>query len=215
MGEKNKKHILRKILFIIFLVFIVFFILTLRKVIIFNKIENVSKEKLDSVNYYIERISIQDNSTTITKSYNKDNNYFTEFKTFLLNNDEKRGLIIYKKDNEQISIMQSGETKVAYINKNFLNVESVNLMPLNTNDMKLWQKLLLAAISRITSEKCNNKECYLVEPAKEWKLWIDKETGLVIREINGSILQDSYYKFNEVTDENIVKPDISNCIISE
>lgn len=216
MGEKNKKHILRKILFVIFIVFIIFFILTLRKVIIFNKIENVSKDKLDSVNYYIERISIQGNSTMMMKSYNKDNNYFTEIKTFLFSTDEKRELVMYQKDNDQISIMQSDENKIAYTNQNLLNPGSLKLMSLNAvNDMKLWQKLLVAATSRITSEKCNNKECYLVEPAKEWKLWIDKETGLVVREINGSLLQDSYYKFNEVTDEDIVKPDISDCKIIE
>ena len=49
--------------------------------------------------------------------------------------------------------------------------------------------------------------------SNNWKLWIDKENGLVIREINGNMIIDYMYKFNTVTDENVAKPDISDCKI--
>lgn len=210
--SKNKKQIVKILLFVVLIVFVMFLILTLRKFIIFSQIENISKDKVNSTNYYVERILITGDSTTIMKSYNKDNNFLLENRTISTSNNEETKLIIYNKDNEKIAIIQSGETKIAFINSETMLGET-KVHTFETKEIPIWQKILLAAISRITSEECNRKECYLLEPAKGWKLWIDKETGLVVREINGSTIQDSYYKFDEVKDEDVIKPDISDCQI--
>lgn len=43
--------------------------------------------------------------------------------------------------------------------------------------------------------------------------WIDKETGLVIREYTNGDITDFYYEFDVVEDSDIQKPDISDCEI--
>ena len=214
MEGKTNKHILRKILLVIFIIFIIFFIFTLRKLIILNKIESLAKDRVNSINYYSEKIFITGKNTTIMKSYNKDGKYLTELRTFEPTVNEKRGTTIYKNNEDKLVIMESGETKIAFINSDTM-IGEISVHTLGTEQLPLWHKLLVSATSRITSEECNNKKCYFIEPAKGWKLWIDKETGLIVREINGSTLQDSYYKFDEVKDEDIIKPDISDYKIVE
>ena len=210
---KVKKHILRKVLLVTLVVFIIFLILTLRKFVILNKIECLTEDKVNITNYYSEKISVTGKTATIMKAYNKDNKYITELRTFAPTIDEKRGITIYKNNDEKLAIIESGENKIAFINSESIIDGNLSVNTFPSGEMNILQKLILAATSRITAEECNNKKCYLVEPAKSWKLWIDKETGVVVREINGSTLQDSYYEFNTVKDEDIIKPDISDCKI--
>ena len=152
-------------------------------------------------------------SITLMKSYNKDENYISESNFISTDNDDKeRKIIIYKNNDEKISIIQSGEDKIAFTDSETL-MGKVNLDSIGLNSMSTSDKLLLSVTSKITSEEYNDKECYLIEPASTWKLWIDKETGLVIREENGMTVQDNLYKFDEVTDADMVKPDISDCKI--
>lgn len=208
----NKKTIIIRIIMIILIIVLaIFCILTLRKFIIFNNIEKIAKDKINSTNYYIERVSKVGDSITLMKSYNKDENYISESNYISTNNDDKeRKIIIYKNNDEKISIIQSGEDKIAFTDSETL-MGKVSLDTIGLNGMSTSDKLLLSVTSKITSEEYNDKECYVVEPASTWKLWIDKETGLVIREENGMTVQDNLYKFDEVTDEDMVKPDISDC----
>lgn len=211
---KTKKHILRKVLLILLILFIIFLILTLRRFIIFNKIGNLAKDKVNSTNYYAEKVSIQGNTAEITKSYNKDSKYLTEHEFFGTNIKEKRKITVYQDEKDQIGIIQSGETKIAIVNGTVLG-GIVRVNTLDVEQMTLWQKLLLSAVTRVTTENCKNKECYLVEYGKDYKAWVDKETGLIIREITSYTVMDSYYEFNIVKDEKIIKPDISDCKIQE
>lgn len=210
---KVKKHILRKILLVILIVFVIFLIFTLRKLVILNKIENLAEDKVNITNYYSEKISVTGKSVSIMKVYNKDDKYITQLRTFVPTTDEKRGITVYKNNDEKLAIIESGENKIAFTNSESIIDGKLSVNNFELRKMNILQKLILAATTRITSEECNNKKCYLVEPAKGWKLWIDKETGIVVREINGSTLQDSYYEFNVVKDEDIIKPDISDCEI--
>ena len=67
--------------------------------------------------------------------------------------------------------------------------------------------LLKAIISRITTTKYKNKECYEIE-TNGITLWIDKDTGLVYRQINGFGVTEFSYEFDVVKDEDIVKPSV-------
>ena len=67
-------------------------------------------------------------------------------------------------------------------------------------------------MSRITTDNCNNTECYLIE-LDNLKMWVDKDSGLVLREINGSFVTERFYEFDIVKDEDIIKPDTSDCEI--
>jgi len=88
-----------------------------------------------------------------------------------------------------------------------------------------------SVFSTITSENCNGKECYRVaikslNDKGEAIYYIDKETGLTIRSIGASSsikndgerydhIADFQYKFDVVTDEDFIEPDISEYEIQE
>lgn len=68
---------------------------------------------------------------------------------------------------------------------------------------------------KIKTERCNDTDCYMVELADDMKIWYSKETGLIVREINGSYVYNYYYEFDKVQENDIQKPDTTGCIIPE
>ena len=60
----------------------------------------------------------------------------------------------------------------------------------------------------ITSENVNGVDCYKVCIGQE-KAWYSKENGMIIKYINGSLDEDySDWKFNELTDEDVARPNL-------
>ena len=215
--EKKKMKLWKKILLVILAVFIVFSIFILRNFIIISNLENVSKNVASKTNYIANIYSLQSNSINITKSYNKDGNYLTIMQVHSTEFENLRKLTIYKNNNEEIGIIQSGDTKIAILNDNMIGSSiQVNTFMGSSCEytMNVWEKLILSVISKITTDECNNKDCYLVE-IPHWKMWVDKETGLLVRDINGGMVTDRTYNFDIVKDEDIVKPDTSDCKIQE
>ena len=123
----------------------------------------------------------------------------------------ERKTTAYLKDNEKIVIIQSGEDKVALLNGNIAPIHISTISEFD--DIKF--KIPLAFTARITTEKCNNKECYLIEVSKDYRIWVEKDTGIIVREINIDNITNRIYTFDEVKDEEIIKPDVSDCKIQE
>ena len=121
---------------------------------------------------------------------------------------QKTKLTFYNKDNEKIALLESGEEK--YI----LNSETTagwNVSPVTYVADSFLTNMELAFIIGVDSDYCNGKECYVVK-GSNYERYIDKETGLAIRNIDKNIGQndrivDYEYTFNTVEDSDIVKPD--------
>ena len=93
----------------------------------------------------------------------------------------------------------------------------------------------MSLMARIRSVEQNEKDCYevtyvyssnILMPAEgEFAIYIEKETGLTVKNKNGAIVNengteepiviDYEYKFDSVTDEDLVEPDISEYKIQE
>ena len=145
--------------------------------------------------------------------YNKDKNYLTTHKTYSNNITEIRNLTVYNKDNEKIGIIESGENKIALLNGNIaIGTTGINTIS-EFDDIKF--KIPLAFTSKITIEECNGKECYLIELSKDYKIWVEKETGIIVREMDIEYITNRNYTFDVVKDEDIIKPDISDCKVQE
>lgn len=202
----------KKILIIVLILFAILAIFIVRKFIIITNLVNESKEYANKTNYFAVVQSLQNGNVNIIKSYNKDGNYLTTFRTYGKDIKDERGLIRYKKDSEEIGIIQSGQEKIAILDGSVLGeVNVVNIFSTLDNTM---QQLQFAVISRITTDNYGNIECYLIE-LENWKMWVEKDTGLIIREINGGLVSERFYEFDIVKDEDITKPDISDCKIQE
>lgn len=202
----------KKILIVILIICAILAICVVRNFIIIKNLVNEAKEYVNKTNYLAIVQSIQDGNVNMAKSYNKDGNYLTTLRTYGKDNQDERGLVKYKKDNEEIGVIYSGQEKIAILNQPVLaDISVVNIF--STFDSIIPQ-LQLAAISRITTDDSNRKECYVIE-VNDWKMWVEKETGLVIREVNGGFIVERLYEFDVVKDDDIVKPDLSDCKIQE
>ena len=209
--EKKKMKLWKKLLLVVLALLVVFAIFTLRKYIILTKLINTSKEYVSKTNFIVEIYSMSNDSVVLNKVYHKDENIFMTAQTYSHNFLNERKTTAYSKDNERIVIMQSGEDKVALLNGEIAPVYVSTISEFD--DIKF--KIPLAFTSKITTEECNNKECYLIELSKDYKIWVEKETGIIIREMDISYITNRTYTFDVVRDENIVKPDISDCRIPE
>lgn len=213
--EKKKNKIWKKILIIVILIVIAFAICVTRKFIIISKLGNESKEFSNKSNYLATIQSLQSGTVSIMKSYNKDGNYLSTLKIYGKEFEYDRGITVYQKNNEQIGIIQNDKEKIAIIDGDVLGGSVGVSNALSILDDNIMSKIQVAIMSRITTDNnCNGKNCYLVE-LNGWKMWIDKETGLVVREINGGTVTEKFYTFDIVKDEDIERPDISNCKIQE
>lgn len=200
----------KKILIIVLILCAILVICIARKFIIITNLVNESKEYANKTNYLAVVQSLQNGNVNMAKSYNKDGNYLTTLKTYGKDIQDERSLTRYKKDNEEIGIIQSGQEKIAILDGSVIGeVNVINIFSALDNTM---QQLQFAIMSRITTDNYGNIECYLIE-LDNWKMWVEKDTGLIIREINSGIVAERFYDFDIVKDEDIIKPDISDCKI--
>ena len=210
--EKKKMKLWKKILIIVLIVCVILAIFIARKFVIISNLMKEAKEYDNKNNYLAIVQSLQNGNVNMIKSYNKDGNYLTTMRVYGKNIQNERSLTKYKKDNEEIGIIQSGEEKVAILDGTIIGeVNVVNILSTIDNTM---QKLQFAIMSRITTDNSSNIECYLIE-LDNWKMWVDKNTGLIVREINGGLVTERFYEFDIVKEEDISKPDISDCKIQE
>lgn len=209
--EKKKMKLWKKILIVVLIVFVIFVAYTIRNYIILTKLINKAKMYADSKNYYAEVIGIQGESVNIGECYRKDDQYISIIRNCNKNIQDERKMIIYSNNDEKMAVIYSGEGKILLTQ----NIVLGEIQPSNISQHVFDNifKLQISMIARIRADECNGNKCYLIEFAKGWKMWVDKETGLVIREINGSQVADRKYEFDVVEDEDIVKPDISDCTV--
>ena len=224
------KNLLKVIGLLIILTIIIFIIITARKVIILNNLENkiVEYSKID--NYYVKNYDYYGETLVIGEYYVKGDKNKTELNSINSNssnklievyNGEKFNMYI-ESNGDKTALLDAGENTGRIAISNFLEVNN-------------FQDILMTAImSEISTENCNGKECYRIQTNYDFMnrndkesnvtIYIDKETGLPTRYLNGtrinknektSTLQDFYYEFNMVTDEDVQEPDISEYKIPE
>lgn len=198
-----------------------------------NDFMNKAKISLQSNNIYKEtRQMVNDNEVWILKEYYKDGKYksvdefYTEegVKTKTTMYAEEGTDVIYT-ISEDIIKVQKGNF-VEFKNKSLINV------PFVENRQNLIARLGTAYIMSIETDNYDvGREYYVLknqfENVQRWEIWIDKETGLPIREINKNAskeffigtdivksvrdnIQEFRYEFNTVTDADVTIPDFSN-----
>ena len=111
----------------------------------------------------------------------------------------------------------NNETKIAVkMNKEGPGIE-VQSLKTGTLDLEnLWDTIKIAFLSRITTEKLGDIECYKFYLNEEWQMYVNKDNLLVIREKNGSTDTGTIeYKLNAVRDEDVVMPNLAGYTIND
>lgn len=215
---KNKMSILKTILIVILLLVVIY---VGRNMIVLCSIQNKASKYYNSNNYHIEMYSYNSTDTSVLEVYKKDNKFMQRASSY-----NSEGIII-----ETLDYTDGRSTNVYIIDTNGkefrVKSEPVNIYitPKNVNYAgisNLLEFLLKSVTSQITTVKCNGKDCYKIDTLG-MTTYVDKETGLAIRVINTSMsfrdedyskmessVDDIFFEFNEVTDEDFIEPDRSD-----
>lgn len=187
---------LKAIILIILLAFVLVFA---RKLVIINNIENKAG-RIDYSNY--SKIMTETTEKYISKTeYYQNNDNFIKVNT-KINQDGISKVISYSiNGKEDIKIIENGVENVE-VNKSI--EKDVQYQFLNKSFMgNIGIALSWGSVKNIN---LYNKQCYLLN-IENYLNFIDKESGLTIKEINinNNSVIDYKYTFGDVTDEKIEK----------
>lgn len=212
--EKNKEGVkvfskIGKAVLLILIVFIVLYIINMvRNVIILSDILEKESIILSSNNIYYETTS---DTGMESKFYKKD-----EIEMFDTKVNENR-IIKWRNINTNEGIIISPNSKVAY-NVKADEIVGFNIPLLVHSINEIGEYKIYATLSSIIY---TDKNCYVIMMGCNNKTWVNKETGEVLKRQDGIIKSENnkanpamiYYnnwKINELTEEDMAKPDISS-----
>ena len=204
----SKKNLLAIVLIIVLIMTCIFLVNLGRKVYILSRYSDKCKEYSKITNYYKKSHPEQDVTTEFCRKNNLG--YFKR-----TSKDDVK-MIYYGEDYNWIIVKNKNEKTAVKMNKESAGIETQTL-PTETLYMdSLWNKIQMAFISKITTERINEVECYKISVNKEWQIFVNKNNFLVMREINGStdtgIIE---YKINQVRDEDVLMPNLAEYIIND
>jgi hypothetical protein len=229
----RRKNFIKSVLISIGIIFSIVFIFYLRKFIIINNLMNKAKQSIKSNNFYRETIQgVTKDITSVKKEWYKDGKYKTTTEIYS-DNGVKKGEVIYATVNSDEQIIINSDSKKVIIQRgegikrlnNEMNIKYGN----SFRDYRFKTKIEWALNYSIRkSNRDIGREYYvlnkLFEKDSNYEIWVDKDTGLTLKEKGDTIVKElfkgtdivkeeyelsSRYKceFDIVTDEDVQVPD--------
>lgn len=244
------KNRIKSILIAIGIIILILLLLYLIKFIRISNIMGKAEKSLKSQNYYCEKQENSgEDSVSVSKTYYKDGKYK---RTNEIYSDNGKGLVSIEYgevgSDERKIVNERDKIVTVYkgdISKILNKEESVKFDRFSLEERKMvYANLEKAFLMSMESDSYDsNKEYYILrykfDKRNTWEVWLDKETGLVIREINrggsklyipgteivkkeSDIIEKYIYDFDIVNDEDVSVPDFSgykveyqNCNMSD
>ena len=233
----RRKSRIKSILIAMGIILVIVLGIYISKFIKINRIANKSSQSLQANNIYIEtRQMMGEGEVAITKKYIKDGKYKSVWEIYTdegskiysttygsINSDE----VITIDDNNKTVLIDKGEFAKMKNQEN-----SIKFVPF-VRDLSnsLFIQAGAAFVMSIDVDTYEiGREYYVIrnqfEQNQRWEIWIDKETGLVIKEINREAsksffentdivkevndrVEENKYEFNIVKEEDVKIPDYS------
>lgn len=204
------------VIIILMVLFSLFVFNTTRNCIIINKIIAKQAELKDCTNYSYTRVD----------SSNKENSVKHELKARYKDGigvvEVPDGNIVWQNSETKESIFYNTNDKTARISTSDYLVGVI--IATNMEYLSWQEKLLMYTCSIITSDTVAGEKCYCLQEIMQGKDYISKETGLSIKTVgagsvyeNGqeykSIVEIKNFQMNQLTDEDVARPDLSEYTI--
>lgn len=175
-----------------------FGVFTLSKINIINNLFSKSTEIRKRDNY-----SIKINTENTNKiSFVKNEDYYSESES----NQSGVISITYQKANNKVYAVDGHGQKMFFKEHALIIKPVVRTIEDFIQPSEVNQKAFQGQIKSIDFE---NKECYEITLTKELMIIVEKDTGLVLKEVNGEETIIYTYEFDKVTDNDIQKPDLT------
>ena len=231
------KSRIKSILIAIGLIILILILLYLIKFIKISNIMGKAEKSLRTQNYYCEKQeNAGEDSASVSKTYYKDGKYKITREIY---SDDGKELISAEYgevgSDEKKIVNEKEKTVTIYkgdISKILNKEENIKFDRFSLEERKsVYANLGKAFLMSITSDSYDsNKEYYILrdkfDKRNSWEVWLDKETGLVIREINrggsrsyitgteivkkeSDAIEKYKYDFGIVSDDDVKVPDFS------
>lgn len=211
----NKKKTFKIILLIILIVLAIFVLYTLRNFIIVKGLQNKIAQYTSISNFSATiNQTFTDDSTNVLINYYQDGNK----QAVILQRTDSNGEVIkmsqYNNGERCDIFWDTKDSKTAQLNvDNTISVQLTNSLETD-ND---WQTLLACTFAVIKSTKYNGKDCYSItnymsplfmNGTEKNEVYVDKETGIAIKNIMDNQITEKEYNFNTVDEAVFTEPDI-------
>lgn len=213
------KNCLKIIGIILIILIVIFAIHTIRNYVIITNLQNKIGTYINSDNYFIENSTKQGDAVSMNLKYYKKGNKQVTFLDTISNG--KKTLV---------SAYSNGEKKTVYtetdglkeVNTNINEISTVSLHNYLETDNN-WQTFINGISANVKSTTVNGKDCYLIKgfmsstasASKDIEVYVEKDTGLLLKVVDGDSTTESSYEFNNVDDSIFVEPDISQYTVKE
>lgn len=221
MNKKIVKKILKTILIILLVLFVLFLLHSFRNFMIIRKLQKSIEPYLSSTNYHLHSINSQDNGDSIVMDYYKKGSKETSIIERVSEKNPTK-ISTYKDDESITTYIDTPSEKYVTPNRNI--VLSINIYNWCESDNN-WQTFLISAFCNIRTSKYNEKDCYIIsnffspyflyESFDSNLLYVEKDTGLLLKTQVGSMVSERSYEFNTVDDSFFVQPNISEYTLKE
>lgn len=221
MNKKIVKKILKTILIILLVLFVLFLLHSFRNFMIIRKLQKSIEPYLSSTNYHLHSINSQDNSDSIVMDYYKKGSKETSIIERVSEKNPTK-ISTYKDDESITTYIDTPSEKYVTPNRNI--VLSINIYNWCESDNN-WQTFLISAFCNIRTSKYNEKDCYIIsnffspyflyDSSDSNLLYVEKDTGLLLKTQVGSMVSERSYEFNTVDDSFFVQPNINEYTLKE
>lgn len=212
----DKKKIVKIMIWIFVICILMFLGLTARKMVILNNLAKKVQPYIQSDNYCEKIVNNSGSTTTVTEYYCKGDKALLSLNTTVKATGVTRKLINYYEGEKTNTYMETGENKIALLDT-FGAPSKVMIIGIDFDD-NLWYLFQMAVTSSIKSAEWQGKECYFINGDWMQETYIEKETGLMLKRTDGTetmengnasdIIVEFQYEFGNVTDENLVEPNV-------
>ena len=212
-SKKEKKVILLRvfatIVIIIAVLAILFLINFVRNLVIINDMIEMQSSFKDSTNY--SYVLENYNSSNINDKLRIEHYY-----------KDGKNIMVYSSNGNKITVWNDEETgETIYLDETQKQETETNSAFLLGNTLPYFQdaenKIYYAMTSIITNSNMDGKDCYRLQNNGSIT-YINKEDGIIVREVSGNVVVNGKeydnitdfkdWKFNELTDEDMEKPDL-------
>lgn len=215
----SKKKIFKILGIILLVVIAIFLIHTIRNYIIITDLQNKMANYSNSKNYYTKSVATESNGTVVTMEYYKKDNKEVVFLERNLNGEISK-ISMYNNGERTDTFWDNKENKIAQLDSG--TVLGVNIYNYTETDNK-WQTFLGSITANIKSTNYNGKECFIIKgflssnslTFEGAETYIEKDTGLYVKTIEGDRTTEREYEFESVDDSIFIEPDISQYTLKE
>ena len=204
--KKSKHTFLKLILIIIIILIIAYFAFFIRNYLIINDIRNKASKYNNMTNYsYITLNKYENGSSSAITFIRKDNNIRYE----IIDTNEEENAITIWKDLETKEAITSFPYKKIAIKGN--EEDMINITGTVPFEFAYYGDEIngLGLFSLIYTEEYNDKECYVIDLGNNFKKWVEKDTGIILKTQNGEKYVTQVLNVETNSVEEIYKPDLT------